>query len=219
MRSSTGATQAGATASMTMRGCSFFNSENSGCAINASPIQFGAITNARRIYVSSSLKNNAAHTLEGGRVVAILGEGARHPASGTRTVRRRGARCCAFRIGSAAGTRCSTGAAAASADCDTTWLVAERKSGRRGSNRKPLLFAMSTIREDSMTLDRFAVFELVARAAIRATRFAVGNIEENARMRAPARHVGVRAERRHIFRRQLDQRHFLQFAHEESRSF
>jgi hypothetical protein len=43
-----------------MRGCSFFSNENSGCAINASPIQFGAITNARRIYVDSNLKIDAA---------------------------------------------------------------------------------------------------------------------------------------------------------------
>jgi hypothetical protein len=46
-----------------MRGCNFLSSENNGCAINASPIQFGAITNALRIYLNSNLENDAAWTL------------------------------------------------------------------------------------------------------------------------------------------------------------
>src|ERR1700761_3460589 len=61
MRSSTGATHDGATASIARRGCSFMRRENNGCAINASPIQFGAITNARRIRVSFRCRKNAPH--------------------------------------------------------------------------------------------------------------------------------------------------------------
>src|SRR5258706_10897892 len=45
-----------------MRGCSFTSRENSGCAINASPIQFGAITNARRIRVGFRCRNEAPRT-------------------------------------------------------------------------------------------------------------------------------------------------------------
>src|SRR5258708_5404313 len=160
MRSSTGATHAGATASMTMRGCSFFSSENSGCAINASPIQFGAITNARRIYVSSSLKNNAAHavwagwswywgwwrpTPSGSGVEARGVVLSTHRALPARDVLRHQHRQC--RRLHAAQRR--------------WWPL--RKAGGVVQTAMPL----SREDEDSMTLDRFAVFQLVARAAIR----------------------------------------------------
>jgi len=50
--------------------------ENKGCAINASPIQFGAITNARRIRVGFRCRKNAPHAFA--RSVLVLAGKRRH---------------------------------------------------------------------------------------------------------------------------------------------
>ena len=64
-----------------------------------------------------------------------------------------------------------------------------------------------------VTLDHFAVAQLVTRAAVRAACFAVRNVDKDARMRAPTRHGRVRAVRREVLCREFDQRHFLDIAH------